>query len=423
MNVAIDLPGWFIYPYLFVFGAIIGSFLNVCIYRIPPHDRLWDQLKSLWERPSQCPRCGTGIRWFDNVPIFGWLFLRGRCRQCRMAISPRYPFIELLNACLWMLVFWLEVPIGYGQTLEDSCLSTPLGPEHFPGLGPLSPEWFVILRYVFHMFLIEALLVASMIDFDFRIIPSSTTDPWMWIAVLISATVARVHLVPVWFQGPRLKQTFSLIMPDWVLPWLDGPAVPEWINAHPHLHGFLVSFVGLLVGGASVWAVRIMGGWVLRQEAMGKGDVYLMAMIGAFLGWQASIIAFFIAPLCALMVFCVSVIFRPERMIPYGPYLSLGALLTLLGWKHVFARVHQIFELGVLLFPLAGFMAILFLLSLMTVQVGKWTFGYRLVPEEEQGYWRSADQTFFFKGETVHRHTGRWRTDDWDGCAAGQGLI
>ena len=103
--VRIDLPLWIILPYLFIIGAMIGSFLNVCIYRIPTQERFFDQLRQLWNRPSHCRRCGENIRWYDNVPIFGWLKLRGRCRKCRMRISPRYPLIEFLNGCLWVLLY------------------------------------------------------------------------------------------------------------------------------------------------------------------------------------------------------------------------------------------------------------------------------------------------------------------------------
>lgn len=423
VSVQLDLPGWIILSYLFVIGAIVGSFLNVVIYRIPPHERLRDQLRSLWDRPSQCPRCRKNIPWRENIPIFGWMLLRGRCSTCKMAISPRYPLIEFLNACLWVLVFWLEVPIGFHRSLSESCLFTSHGPEHYPGLGSLSPEAFVLIRYLYHMVLIEALLVASMIDFDLRIIPDGSTVPAMIAAVFVSTIVGRVHLLPVWFQGERLRQSFGLITPDWVDPWLGGSAVPDWITAHPHLHGLAVSVVGLLVGGGMVWIVRLIGSRMLKQEAMGFGDVVLMAMIGAFLGWQATFVAFFIAPVCALAAYAVTMFFRPDRTIPYGPYLSLGAVITLLQWKDIFARVHQIFELGVLLFPIGAMMVVLFAVSLGLVQSVKWVLGFRPPEPLAESYWRSADQTFFFKGETVDRHTCRWRTRDWEGCAAAHGTV
>jgi leader peptidase (prepilin peptidase) / N-methyltransferase len=422
-TLVLDWPAWMVYPYLFAIGAVIGSFLNVCIYRIPVHGRFADQLKALWDRPSHCPRCRTNIRWSDNIPIFGWLKLRGRCRNCRMRISPRYPLIELANACLWVLVFHMEVPLGRGVSLSASCVFTELGPQSFPGLGPLSPEAFVLLRYLYHMVLIEALLVASMIDFDLRIIPDGSTLPAMAVGLLMSTLVARVHLVPVWFQLPNLQQSFAIVTPEWMHPLLAGPAVPEWVTAFPHLHGFVVSLTGLLVGGGIVWLVRILGFWALRQEAMGFGDVILMALIGAFLGWQGAVIAFFIAPVCALVAVLATVLFKRDRMIPYGPYLSLGALITLLAWQPVFAYSRRFFELGALLIPMAATMTLLFAASLMLVQGVKRLLGIQQPMEESAAYWRPADQTWFFGGERVNRHTGRWKTRDWDGCAAAHGTI
>lgn len=429
----LDLPPWIVLGYLFVLGAIVGSFLNVCIYRLPTKDRFRDQLQSLWNRPSQCPRCRTNIRWFDNIPILGWLKLRGRCRTCRMRISPRYPLIEFFNGCLWVIVFWLEVPLGFYENLQQSCVYSDLGPQNFPGLGPLSPEAFVVLRYFYHMVLVEALLVASFIDFDLKIIPDGSTLPAMFVGVAASLLIGRVHLLPVWFQSPNLEQSFSIVTPDWVHPFLAGPAVPEWVSEHPHVHGLLVSLVGLVVGGGMVWLVRLWGFWLLKQEAMGFGDVILMGLIGSFLGWQASVIAFFVAPVCAMIA--VAGTWTAEllrrmfgnkqpwgRTIPYGPYLSLGALITLLAWQPLFARSRHFFELGALLLPLAATMIVLFGVCLLFVQGIKRLLGFNVM-EGPIGGWRSADQTWFFQGEKVNRHTCRWKTRDWDGQAAAHGSI
>jgi len=433
-HLRLDLPAWMVLSYLFVQGAIIGSFLNVCVYRMPSREGLWDQLRSLTNRPSHCPRCQTNIRWFDNIPVLGWLKLRGRCRTCRMRISPRYPLIEFLNGCLWVLVFWMEVPLRLGSTLAESCVYCDLGPQSAPGLGVLSPEWFVILRFLFHILLVEALLVASLIDMDLRIIPDGSTLPAMGTAVLMSWGIGRVHLVPVWFQSPNMESSFGLILPEWLHPLLRGGAVPEWISVHPHLHGLAVSLAGLLVGGGLVWGVRLLGFWMLRQEAMGFGDVILMGMIGAFLGWQATILAFFIAPICAMgaVVWMAAVNLwhrlrgrhRPfDRMIPYGPFLSLGALLTMLCWQFLFDRTRHFFEMGVLLLPLALFMGVAFAVSLFLVQLLKRLLGIQTHEHIMTAQWRPADQTWFFKGETVDRQTGRWRTSDWEGCASAHGTL
>ncbi len=432
LTLQLDIPSWIALPYLFIIGAMIGSFLNVCIYRIPTQERFFDQLKQLWNRPSHCRRCGTNIRWHDNVPIFGWLKLRGRCRQCRMRISPRYPLIEFFNGCLWVLVVCMEVPFGWNQSLVNSCVYSDIGPQAFPGLGPLSPEWFVILRCACHLVLIEALLVATMIDFDLRIIPDGATLPAMFFAVIASTLIARIHLVPVWFQSPNMEYSFAPLAPVWMQPFMTGPAVPEWIQQFPHLHGFAVSIVGLIVGGGIVWIVRLIGFAVLRQEAMGFGDVILMAMVGAFLGWQPTVIAFFIAPACAIAVVAITTMWnlsqrlfgkvKPiDNMIPYGPYLSLGTLITILFWQPIFESTRHVFEMGLLLLPFTLVMLVTFLIALFLVHTCKSLLGIA-PPEEVAGSWRSADQLFFFKGENVNRHTGRWKSNDWEGTSSGQGM-
>ena len=419
MPLRFDLPPWMFYSFLFIIGAIIGSFLNVCVYRIPTHEKLLDQLRALWNRPSHCPRCDAQIRWVDNIPVFGWVKLGGRCRDCRMKISPRYPLVEFFNGCLFVLVFWFEVPLEFRSMLSDSCVFSPIGPQVHPGLGRLSPELFVLLRYAFHMVMIEALVAASLIDFDLRIIPDGVTVPAMIFAVIMSTIFGTLHLVPVWVQNIGV---FEILLPENFAPYVSGEPIPDWINAYPHLHGFVVSVVGLIVGGGVVWGVRLMGFLFLKEEAMGFGDVVLMAMVGAFLGWQATTIAFFIAPVFALASVVLTSIFVRNRAIPYGPYLSLGTLFTILFWPKISPVGMRIFELGVILIPLVGVMTILFGLSLGLVYTIKRMFGL-LPPEETSGVWRAADQACFVAGEKVNRDTCLWKSQTWEGSASGRGTI
>ncbi len=422
MRLMMDLPIWILSPFVFIIGAVIGSFLNVCVYRIPQYNRLWGQLRSLNEKPSHCPRCQKHILWYDNIPIFGWLKLRGRCRSCRMWISARYPIVEFLNGSLLLLLFWFEVPMGLHVGLAESSIYSQLGPQAFPGLGSYSPETFVWLRFAFHAVLVEALLVASLIDWDLRIIPEATTTPATYFAVIALACVPVLGIVPVWFQQQGLLNTFGIVTPLWMHPFMDGPAVPVWISAHPYLHGLSVSLVGMLVGGGIVWLVRRAGFLFLREEAMGDGDIYLMAMVGAFLGWQPTLIAFFIAPICALTAVVLSLPFSRNRMIPYGPYLSLGTFLVILFWQPLESRIGRFFELGVLLVPIALMMSGLFAVSLGGVYLVKRSLG--LLPQPlPEGEWGAAHQNLFFAGETVDRHTCQWKTSDWEGCAAGRGTV
>jgi leader peptidase (prepilin peptidase)/N-methyltransferase len=404
----LDLPPWVIYPTLFVLGSIIGSFLNVCIYRIPQKEGFWDSLRELSNRPSQCRRCRSHIRWQHNIPIFGWLFLRGRCADCRAWISPRYPLIELLNALLFVVVYYFEIGGDYINPLKESCLWTPIGPDIVPGLGPLSPAMYAHLRYAFHMVLIEALVVATFIDFDLWIIPDGVTLPAMAVGFLGNAIVGRVHLVPAWAEQESI---FAGAL----------PRIPAWFSQHPHLHGLLVAVAGFIVGGGIVWIVRILGHWALKQEAMGFGDVVLMAMIGSFVGWQASVIIFFLAPIFAMIVVLSRALFHRDRAMPYGPYLSMAALATLLFWRHLWDVSERILCLGLLLVPLALTSIALLGSLLFVARLIRKALGIQPTEEFEM-IWTAADQNFLFSGEKVDRFQGQWKsTHDWGGIAASRG--
>jgi leader peptidase (prepilin peptidase)/N-methyltransferase len=429
-----SLPYWLAVAFLFVLGAIAGSFLNVCIHRIPQQERLWPALKGLWSPPSRCPRCRTHIAWHDNVPILGWLLLRGRCRTCKMWIPVRYPLVELLNALLFVALYCAEVPYGWPPALSSSSLFDPqLGPQVVPGLGPLSPLAFLHLRYFYHLVLVESLIVASLIDIDRREIPDASTLPAMAVGILGGLLIGRVHILPAWTQNSAMVFGFTrLIWPNWNIA--DWPVVPAWFAVHPHLHGLLVSLAGLVVGGGVTWLVRIIGFRVLRREAMGFGDVVLMAVIGSFVGWQPALMAFFIAPACALLFLPIQYFIHRDRYIPYGPFLSLGTLIVLLAWGPLwtgvtiagvgrFGGARSVFALGILLIVFAAIMAVLFVGTLYLVQGVKRLFGWDAWPEEFVAEWTAADQAQYIAGERVDRHVGRWRKCDWPGEASSRGSL
>ncbi len=409
---------------VFWIGACIGSFLNVCVYRFPLANGLWDQLRSISVKSSHCPRCLSYIRWYDNIPIFGWLSLRGRCRDCGQKISLRYPAIELFNALLFVLVYWLEIPFAMGAPLSESAVFAATGPQTIPGLGWLSPLGFLHLRLVCHLVLIEAMLVATLIDWDLMVIPDGCTIPPTIFAVAMSALFGTVHLVPVWHQDPRLLRDFRMAIPEFLHGWLMPEwSIPEWFQTSPHLHGLLVSLAGLAVGAILVAGVRWIGSKVLRREAMGEGDIFLMAMVGAFMGWQATVIAFFFAALLATAAQVLSLSFKLDKEIPYGPYLSLGSLLVLLGWREVWQNfAERFFSLGPMLIPITLLMLVVFPILLFMMQGIKWLLGIPLFQPEPQGVWSAADQNLFFSGENADRNRGKWKLEtDWPGDAAGRG--
>lgn len=417
---AFGFPQWILLGYVFVIGTVVGSFLNVCIYRIPTKDSFWGSLKAIVYPPSKCPRCFHQIPGRFNIPIIGWLILRGRCYHCSKGISWRYPAIELGNGLLWSLVYWMQIPAEYGSTFADSSSHGVYGP--MAGTGWLSPMALLHWRYLYHMVLIEALVVASVIDLDTMQIPDGCTLPAMLAGVVGAGAVGRMWLAPIWHQSPRITHDLRWVLPDWMDRFFMSQSVPEWIAAWPHLHGLAVSVVGLIVGGGVTWLMRILGYWALRREAMGMGDVVLMAMIGSFLGWQASIMVFFMAPMFALVVVILSWIFRRERELPFGPYLSLAAVYVLLNWKSTWANFEQIFGSGPLLITVAVIISILFAITMRLMRIVLEALGIASYDEEDlYDDWTSADQLTHFMGETVDPNQGRWPESGWPGRDAGRG--
>jgi leader peptidase (prepilin peptidase)/N-methyltransferase len=270
----------------FVLGTVVGSFLNVCIYRVP-----W-QKSVIWP-DSRCPKCLGAIAARDNIPVLSWFVLRGECRWCGAAISPRYPAIEALVGLLFLGVYVVDVAWSPG------------------GVVRMVPAT-ILLRMVYHLILVALLVVASFIDIDLMIIPDEVTVPGILLGLALGTVVPEIR--------------------------------PEPATAHSFFEGFGVGAWGLIVGGGSIWLIRVVGGAVARREAMGFGDVTLLGLIGAFLGWQIAVLTIFVASFLGLAPAVAKIVVkiakrvrgrqlsRADSELPFGPYLSLAAVLLLLGW-------------------------------------------------------------------------------------------
>ncbi|HEX9078550.1 MAG TPA: A24 family peptidase [Desulfuromonadaceae bacterium] len=241
----------------FVFGAVVGSFLNVCICRMPRDE-------SVVSPPSHCPQCGYRIRWYDNVPLVSYLMLAGKCRGCGAPISLRYPLVELLNALLTLALF-----LRFGPSLT-----------------------FLVL-FLF----CSALVVVTFIDMEHQIIPDEISLPGIVIGFICS----------------------------FFLPW----------------HSWLGSLSGILLGGGSLLLVAWGYHRLTGKEGMGGGDIKLLAMMGAFLGWKAVPFIIFTGSLVGSVVGIAMMLFQKKDArlaIPFGPYLAFGAVLyifygrTLIQW-------------------------------------------------------------------------------------------
>lgn len=251
---------------LFLFGLIIGSFINVVIYRVPLG-------KSIVTPPSACTGCGSRLTAQDLVPVLSYIFLRGRCRHCGAPISPRYPLIELLTAIAFTALF-----LKYGVSIPFFA--------------------FALLTVI--------LIAVFFIDIDHRIIPDE---------LVITGIIGGVALL-----------VYNFIKP---LPEIFGDS--KWWTP----------VVGFFSGSGFLLLVALIGLFLYKSDdAMGMGDVKLMAPIGLFLGWKLCLTALFISVILAGVSSIFLILFRIKKRkdtIPFGPYIVIGTFMTIMwGWDILF---------------------------------------------------------------------------------------
>lgn len=229
-------------------GLAIGSFVNVVIHRLP-------RGQSIVFPPSACPRCGARIRWYDNIPLAGWLMLRGRCRDCHEPVSLRYPLVEFVTMAAFLACYW-----RFGL------------------------EWLLVPR----LLLTTALVALFAIDLEHQLLPNAITVPGIVVGVL-----------------------FSLALPP----------------------GLRDSLVGVALGGGVLWAIGEAWYRLRHIEAMGFGDVKMLAMVGAFLGWKLVIVTFVLSSLVGGVVAALLLASRRTTLtslIPFGTFLALAAFIAAL---------------------------------------------------------------------------------------------
>jgi leader peptidase (prepilin peptidase)/N-methyltransferase len=229
-----------------VLGAMVGSFLNVCIYR-------WPNDLSVVKPRSRCGDCGRTIAWYDNIPMVSWFLLKGRCRWCDARVSIQYPLVELGTAFIWA---WMAATI--------------------------MPEWQALRGAVFFTILLG-----------------------------IALTDARQYIIPDEFSlgGLGLGLLFSI-----------SPGFPT----------VLQSVVGAVVGFTLLWIVGAAGTRIFKEDAMGGGDIKMMAMVGAFLGWEGVLLTTFLGALLGTLIFVPLSVIGKKRLVPFGVFLALGAAVTFL---------------------------------------------------------------------------------------------
>lgn len=259
--------------FAFLFGACVGSFLNVVILRLPKDE-------SLWRRSSHCFSCGKPIRWYNNIPCVSYLVLRGKCAECGAPFSVQYFVIELLTGLVFTALcyfrFWGEVPFW---------------PTDYIAYGPLLPYFLAYLRDVL---LFCSLLAITVIDAREMIIPYEIT---------LTTFILGLALV---FAQPLLY------------------GVPDRLTLLVEL------FLAALLGGGLLWLVRIAGGWIFKREALGLGDVHLMFMLAPFLNWPRILLTIFLASIIGCFGGLATKALAKEKKveIPFGPYLAAAALIA-----------------------------------------------------------------------------------------------
>jgi len=237
-------------------GLIVGSFCNVCIYRIPKNE-------SIIYPASHCSKCRSKIKPVDNIPLLSFILLKGRCRNCGSKISIQYPVVELLTGIIYLIIYLI-----YGLSIQS----------------------------LIYIILSSALIIIAFIDLNEQIVPDVISLPGIGVGLILSFFV----------------------------PYLS----------------FINSALGVVVGGGIILIIALVGSMIFKKEAMGGGDVKLAAMIGAFLGWRYTIISlflgFFLGDLAGIFLI-LSKIKSKEDMVPFGPFIALGSLITLLWGEKIIA--------------------------------------------------------------------------------------
>jgi leader peptidase (prepilin peptidase)/N-methyltransferase len=304
------LPREFVVVAFGAFGLVVGSFLNVVVHRLPLEgESVWHPLR------SRCPSCRRQLSALENVPVVSWLVLRGRCRTCRWPIPLRYPLVELANGLLWALAAGFALRAGQGLELA-----------------------------LIHAVVLSGLVVASAVDFDRFEIPDEVSIGGMVLAPLVTLAFPQLH------RDTWVARELSL-----------GPELDR-------IGAVMGSLAGIAVGGGVLLAIGWLGKRLFGRDAMGMGDVKLLAAGGGFAGPGAALLALFLGSLVASLAGAANLaryfwLSRARvrargtakplrrslasariagRYLPFGPYLGIGIGIVLLAWKDVARLVNEL---------------------------------------------------------------------------------
>lgn len=372
--------------FVFIIGSCVGSFLNVLIHRLP-------RQMSIVRPGSHCPKCKHPIAWYDNIPMVSWLLLGRRCRDCGKSISGVYPLVELITAVVFTLVFVAYMVIGIRSDMPVLASGAGISDWVTLGLhlwlvgallaaSGIDLERSIIPLSITSLTVAVAVVINGFFPHPMLVRISGGTGGLAiggCIGLIVSAVLLSVGVFKPTFRGsgedgfvrgPRrrrnkhsrgrsqaaeaaegrdaeevigargeilheilyLAPAVVLAVVGWLIVSADTSLASGWQRAmgNAHVNAVASSLFGLLIGGAVVWATRILGTLAFGREAMGLGDVHLMAAAGAVLGWLGPTLAFFIAPFFGLSAALLTAVRRGRGELPYGPWLSLGLLTVML---------------------------------------------------------------------------------------------
>jgi len=405
---------------LFLLGVCVGGLLNLGVYRLAWHARSI----SPWSAP---PAEAPPRRWYDRIPILGWLGLSRESGLHGRGFWIRPMLVELLCGIGFAALYWWEI----GQA--------GLLPAGWPKPVAAGTPAVLHVQYGCHLVLISLMLVASLIDADEKTIPDAITVPgtlfglvaaasypWSLLPELVAGPTGGVRISFLRLTSPNpwpgslggFPQAWALVIglccwwgwcfalthrtwyarhgcaralrlclarlyrerSTWriVLTGVVGSAVMGgvWFVGGLHWEALLSALVGLAACGGIIWAIRIIGSAVLRREAMGFGDVTLMAMIGAFLGWQTFPLVLFGAAITGLVVGVIGLVLRHGPEIPYGPFLCLAALGVLVRWASLWEWIAPVYGLGWFLVLLMAMCLVLMVPLLVMTRLIRRVFGF-----------------------------------------------
>jgi len=361
---------WFHLPplmwclWVFVLGLGVGSFLNVLIARLPFE-------KSIVWPNSRCFTCLQPIRFWDNLPILGWLRLRGKCRRCGASFSSRYLWVEIGTGFVFLLLFVVDC---LSQATDGPGGLSPW--HHTPGLKfsyvatNALPPAAVCMTWAIHACLASLLIAAAVIDAKHQIIPTqitytgtligivaSTLFPWPWPTTDV-ANLAKIPVTLAWILPEAIEK-----LPTGVMVWPFWGPTPSWAPLGSWQLGLSSSLIGAAFGMLMVRAVKFLFEVGMGRDALGLGDADLLMMAGAFLGWQVVLIGFFAGAFAGLLLKIPTMLLETmnqrevNREFAFGPGLALGIGITWFAWPWINNGARVLFEpvaLGILGIAMGG---------------------------------------------------------------------